>query len=190
LSAVANVLLGAASGIGKATVLNLVKRGCIVYAGDIAVMTELYKDYPQVHPVHADVTSDNTLNKAIELIQKNGHTLYGLVNSAGIAVTKATDMNKIHCAAELNIDTCVVQSTYYSWQHNLKASSYYRQVFPIININLVGTMRTTKAAFPMIAKNKGCIVNIASVAGRLAVPFMSTYCASKFGSFLTIQLCL
>lgn len=51
-----------------------------------------------------------------------------------------------------------------------------------IAINLTGPMLLTHALLPgMIARGRGHIVNIASVAGLMAVPFNEPYCATKFG---------
>lgn len=50
----------------------------------------------------------------------------------------------------------------------------------ILDINVVGTFRFTKAAVPALAAAGGAaIVNMASVAGTAGGPLLSTYCASK-----------
>ena len=50
-----------------------------------------------------------------------------------------------------------------------------------IDINLRGVIHGCKAALPaMIARGNGHIVNIASMAGVLAVPGLAVYCATKF----------
>ena len=38
----------------------------------------------------------------------------------------------------------------------------------------------TKALLPMLKETKGTIINVSSVAGKLYVPFMGGYCATKF----------
>jgi short-subunit dehydrogenase len=50
-----------------------------------------------------------------------------------------------------------------------------------MRVNFLGVVHTMKAVMPsMLTRHKGCIVNIASVAGRIAAPFEAAYSASKF----------
>ncbi|GAB89789.1 SDR family NAD(P)-dependent oxidoreductase [Gordonia rhizosphera] len=50
----------------------------------------------------------------------------------------------------------------------------------ILDINVTGTFRFTKAAVPALAQAEGAaIVNMASVAGTAGGPLLSAYCASK-----------
>ncbi len=52
----------------------------------------------------------------------------------------------------------------------------------MININLRATMHLTHAVLPgMRQRQRGAIINIASIAGRQGFPANSGYCASKFG---------
>ena len=50
-----------------------------------------------------------------------------------------------------------------------------------IDINLRGVIHGCKLALPgMVARRRGHVVNVASMAGRLAVPGLAVYCATKF----------
>ncbi|MFN3712244.1 MAG: SDR family oxidoreductase [Alcanivoracaceae bacterium] len=50
-----------------------------------------------------------------------------------------------------------------------------------IDINLRGVIHGCKLALPgMMARGRGHVVNVASMAGRLAVPGLAVYCATKF----------
>jgi NADP-dependent 3-hydroxy acid dehydrogenase YdfG len=51
----------------------------------------------------------------------------------------------------------------------------------MVEINLVALMELTRAALPHLKASKGHIVNISSVAGRVANPGASGYAATKFG---------
>jgi NAD(P)-dependent dehydrogenase (short-subunit alcohol dehydrogenase family) len=52
----------------------------------------------------------------------------------------------------------------------------------VLDINLKGTFLCAKAVLPdMIAKTRGRIINIASIAGKVGEPTASAYSASKFG---------
>lgn len=51
-----------------------------------------------------------------------------------------------------------------------------------VAVNLLGIIWTTKAFLPgMIKKGEGHVVNFASAGGLLGVPYISDYCATKFG---------
>ena len=50
-----------------------------------------------------------------------------------------------------------------------------------LQVNLVGVHRVTRAFFPLLLAARGHIVNISSTGGRVAMPFMGPYVASKFG---------
>ena len=50
-----------------------------------------------------------------------------------------------------------------------------------IDINLRGVIHGCKLAMPgMVTRGRGHVVNVASMAGRLAVPGLAVYCATKF----------
>lgn len=47
-------------------------------------------------------------------------------------------------------------------------------------MNLFGAIRVTKAFLPLIRKSKGRVVNVSSVLGRVADPFLGAYSITKF----------
>ena len=47
-------------------------------------------------------------------------------------------------------------------------------------VNFFGAVRCTLAALPRLQERRGVVVNISSVAGKLALPYMGGYCATKF----------
>ena len=47
-------------------------------------------------------------------------------------------------------------------------------------MNLIGALAVTQAFLPLLKAARGRIVNVSSVAGRGALPFMGPYAASKF----------
>jgi len=56
------------------------------------------------------------------------------------------------------------------------------EISDTIAVNLTGPMLLTHALLPgMIRRGRGHVVNVASVAGLIGVPFQETYCATKFG---------
>ncbi len=55
--------------------------------------------------------------------------------------------------------------------------------FDAMNSNFYGMLRTTYAALPHMLRNKaGSIVNIASIGGKIPVPHLAPYTASKFAA--------
>nr|CAH0108412.1 unnamed protein product [Daphnia galeata] len=51
----------------------------------------------------------------------------------------------------------------------------------LASVNLFGAIRVTKAFLPLIRKNKGRIINVSSILGRVAAPFVGAYCITKHG---------
>jgi len=51
----------------------------------------------------------------------------------------------------------------------------------MVELNLIALMETTRLALPHLKASRGHIVNVASVAGRVANPGSSGYAATKFG---------
>lgn len=50
-----------------------------------------------------------------------------------------------------------------------------------LDVNLLGSLRVMQCALPdMRATGKGLIINISSVAGRVSIPYQSSYSASKY----------
>jgi short-subunit dehydrogenase len=52
----------------------------------------------------------------------------------------------------------------------------------IVTVNLLAAMELTRLSLPgMLERRRGHVVNVASLAGRAAIPYFSAYCATKFG---------
>lgn len=57
-----------------------------------------------------------------------------------------------------------------------------RHIETLVRVNLIGTMLVTRAVLPdMLDRGSGHIINMASVAGLIASPLLTTYAASKYG---------
>jgi NAD(P)-dependent dehydrogenase (short-subunit alcohol dehydrogenase family) len=50
-----------------------------------------------------------------------------------------------------------------------------------VAVNLTGPWLVSQAALPSLLERKGCIVNVASIAGLRGQPYTAAYCASKGG---------
>jgi NAD(P)-dependent dehydrogenase (short-subunit alcohol dehydrogenase family) len=51
----------------------------------------------------------------------------------------------------------------------------------VVEVNLLGTAATVRAALPSLRERRGRIVTVASTLGLRALPDATAYCASKFG---------
>jgi NAD(P)-dependent dehydrogenase (short-subunit alcohol dehydrogenase family) len=154
------VVTGASTGIGRNAVKTLVGSGWRVFAGvrkpaDADSLREEFGE--KVEPLLFDVTDVAAVRRAADQVRAKlgGQTLKGLVNNAGIAIggpLALQPIDQIRRAFEVNTLGAVIVS----------------QAF----IPLLG-------ADPALAGGPGRIVNISSVAGRIAAPFLGDYAMSK-----------
>ena len=54
------------------------------------------------------------------------------------------------------------------------------EILELVETNLLGTIRMTRAALPALLESKGAIVTVGSFAGRVAVPYYGYYSATKY----------
>lgn len=154
------VVTGASTGIGRAICDALIAEGWRVFgsvrkdADAAALKGALGQNFT---PLIFDVTDADAIARGAETVRAalNGRTLNGLVNNAGIAVAGPLRY--------LPLDDL---------EHQL-------------NVNLFGVLRTTQAFLPMLGADKafkgapGRIINMSSVAGKIASPIMGPYSMSK-----------
>lgn len=156
------LLTGASSGIGNSATGALVRAGYHVLAGVRSPVDgdRLVATYgPNVYPLILDVTRAEVLQKALQdtLDIIGPDPLVAIINNAGIA---------IHGAALY-----------------IPADEWTRQ----LDINLVGVIRMTQLFFPLLVRDDKTprrhprrIINISSISGLFASPFLGPYCASKY----------
>lgn len=147
------LVTGAASGIGRATVLTLAKRGFGVYATYATDKSqselEILQGVGGIETFKLDITNDADVESAVAFIEERGINLLALVNNAGIFSPGPL--------MEYPVERLIEQ----------------------YNVNVFGTHRLTKALFPLLLKSRGRIVNVSSVAGFVATPFSGPYTSSK-----------
>ncbi|HEY1062234.1 MAG TPA: 3-ketoacyl-ACP reductase [Daejeonella sp.] len=152
------VITGAGKGIGRAIAIALAAEG--VQVGLISrtnkdlleLKDELKKYTVKTAIAVADVAEIQSVNAAIDSIQKELGNIDILINNAGIA--------KFGKFLELEPS---------EWEDQIK-------------VNLFGVYYVTRAVLPqMIERQTGDIVNISSSAGLKGSPLTSAYSASKFG---------
>jgi 2-hydroxycyclohexanecarboxyl-CoA dehydrogenase len=153
------VVTGAASGIGKATAMELARAGARVFIADIneqagaAAQAELRAAGLKGEYVKIDVTKPASVDEfAKQVLESAGGRVDVLVNAAGWGKTEP-----------------FVQNSPEFWD-------------TVIQINLMGPIRLTRALLPpMLEAKSGKIVNVASDAGRVGSLGETVYSAAKGG---------
>lgn len=130
---------------------------------------------------------------AAKLLSENGYKVYGTSRGDSEAPGPAVEMLKLDVTSDSSVTDCVkqvvecegrldvvVNNAGYAHMGPLENSSV-EQLKDQFETNLYGVHRVIQAVLPqMFAQGGGRIVNISSAIGRFALPFMSTYCSSKF----------
>jgi len=150
-------ITGCSSGIGKSSVLDLLRHDFTVYANvrsqkDADNLIIASKNNSKLIPLIGDVTNSNDIDKFLSTISNRNSIvpLRGIVNNAGVGYN------------------CPVQYC------DLKK---VRQLF---DINFFAAVEVSQKFLPLILKNKGRFVHIGSLQGENALPFGFSYGASKF----------
>lgn len=154
------LVTGSSTGIGHATVTELLRRGCSVF-GSVRKREDserLSAEFgPSFTPLIFDVTREDQINAAAARVTDKVGTqgLWGLVNNAGISIPGPLS--------------------------EIPASMVRRH----LETNVMGVVNVTKAFLPSLGLQQprsqppGRIINISSTGGRIAFPFMGPYAASK-----------
>ena len=151
------IVTGAAAGIGRATVAQLVRGGANVVMVDMneeklrALQAELAEFGDKLMAVSCDVSDEEAVNQAVAAANARFGTVDILVNCAGVWR-----------------DVAAFQQA---------SSALWRKY---LDINVMGTVHFTKAVLdPMLQQGYGRIINVASVAGVYGNAKMSFYSAPK-----------
>lgn len=163
------LITGCDTGIGHELAKHLDSLGFTVYAGCLNTSSEgaqrlRLEASSKLHLLSLDIRKDIDVKLALEYIEKSSEVgLHAVVNNAGVCVCGEFD-----------------------WQT-------WTQVEEQVEVNLLGTLRITKLALPMLKRCRGRIINVSSVAGLHGYPGLSVYCATKhalegFGQVLRLEL--
>lgn len=148
------IVTGASSGIGAATARRFGR------AGDRVVLVarraeRLHQLATEIHDslvVPADLTRREDIARIVEAALARYGTIDVLVNNAGLGR--------------------------YDWLERLPEDEILTQ----IEMNLIAPILLTRAVLPVMqAQGRGVIINVGSVAGKIATPTTTIYNASKFG---------
>ncbi|TXG82051.1 MAG: SDR family oxidoreductase [Thermomicrobiales bacterium] len=149
------VITGASSGIGAACARHLDQLGFTVWAGvrrktDGDALARAAS--PRLRVVMLDVTDPMSIAEAGRAIAEgtSGSGLAALVNNAGISVAGPLELLPL---AEVRTQ---------------------------FEVNVIGALAVTQVLLPSLRLARGRIVNISSIAGLAATPFLGAYCGSKF----------
>ena len=148
------LITGASTGIGRACAEHLDSLGFTVFAG---VRKQSDADSlrgigsGRTQTLMLDVTDSESIVAAMGSVDQAAPAgLAGLVNNAGIAVAGPIEFGPLD-----------------DWRRQLE-------------VNFIGQVAVTQAALPALRRARGRIVNMTSIGGRLASPFLGPYSASKY----------
>ncbi len=156
------IITGASTGFGRLTAETMARKGFVVYATmrdikernarNAAELNALAKkESLSLHVAELDVTDDNSVDTAVGDVIDEAGRIDIAVNNAGYGL--------------LGLAECVT----------------IEQAQKIMNTNFLGSVRVNRAVLPQMRKQgNGLLIHVSSGAGRIIVPAMSLYCASKF----------
>ncbi|WP_017327845.1 SDR family oxidoreductase [Synechococcus sp. PCC 7336] len=152
------MVTGASAGIGQATAAAFARRGyrLAIAARTAAPLKEvaiaLEKDFnAEVLAIPTDVTDPEQVRQLVEATRDRYGAIDILVNNAGICASGPF--------AEMSLE----------------------QLQQLMEVNFWGYVHTIQAVLPhMLQQNNGQIVNVGSFGGKMPLPRMAAYCASKY----------
>lgn len=145
------LVTGASTGIGHATVVELLRHDAVVYAGvrkdaDAARLSALDT---RVRPVMLDVTDAEDIASAAARIRSDGLPLAAVVCNAGIAFGGPLEFTPV---------------------------DRLRRQF---EVNFFGAFAVAQAMLPMLRESRGRLLFVGSISGRITPPFIGPYASSK-----------
>lgn len=149
------VVTGSSTGIGRATSLRLDRSGWTVYAGvrrEEDAAALIESGSDRLRPATVDVTDASSISALRERVEhEQPDGIHALVNNAGSAFSGPVEF--------VPLDDLRTQ----------------------IEVNLIGQVAMLQTLIPSLRKTRGRIINLTSIGGIVASPFMGPYAASKFG---------
>ena len=156
------LITGSSSGFGRLTALTLARKGFAVLAtmrgvtgrnaGTAKEFAELaQRESLSLDVLELDVTEDASVEGAITQALAQAGRIDVLVNNAGYGIM------------------------------DLSETVTFEQAQRQLDVNFFGVVRTNRAVLPaMRRQGSGLLLHVSSGGGRLAIPGMGLYCASKF----------
>ena len=149
------LITGATSGMGKETALLLAKHGYSVYAGvrssSEELLDEAEKRGVKLNTVALDVQDTASIQKAVQHVMDKEGQIDVLVNNAGFGLL---------ATLEEGTD---------------------EEIFQQFDVNVFGLIKMTREVLPhMREAQSGVVINISSFLGKMGLPLLSHYNASKY----------
>lgn len=149
------LITGATSGMGKETALLLAKHGYSVYAGvrssSEELLDEAEKRGVKLNTVALDVQDIASIQKAVQHVMDKEGQIDVLVNNAGFGLL---------ATLEEGTD---------------------EEIFQQFDVNVFGLIKMTREVLPhMREAQSGVVINISSFLGKMGLPLLSHYNASKY----------
>ena len=152
------IVTGSSSGIGFETSLILARNGFYTYAtvrklddGSVPITDIAKKEDLSLQTIQLDVNNEQSVIDGVNRISEEKGRIDVVVNNAGYALMGALE--------ETSMD----------------------EIKALFETNFFGAVRVMQAVIPMMRKQRrGKIVNVTSVAGRIALPLNSVYHGTKF----------
>lgn len=158
------LVTGASTGLGRMLAETLASKGYFVYAGARKDKDlEALNAIENIQSIRLDVTIQSEVDAAVQTVTSENRGLYAIVNNAGVGL-----MAPLIELDEKDLDF-------------------------ILDVNVYGPYRITKAFAPLLIEAKGRVVNIGSIAGVQTRSFYGPYSMSKhaleaFTDTLAIEL--
>lgn len=152
------LITGATSGMGRSTALLLARKGHRVFAGsrggnaagEAALRAAAEVQGRPVETVRLDVTDTGSIEEAVRHVLERAGRIDNLVNNAGYGLL---------ATVEDGTDDEIARQ---------------------FDVNVFGVFRTCRAVLPtMRSQGSGVIVNVTSFLGRMGLPLLAHYNASK-----------
>jgi NAD(P)-dependent dehydrogenase (short-subunit alcohol dehydrogenase family) len=151
------LITGTSKGIGFETALAFGRAGYKVFAtmrnpsDDTRLRQQITEDTLPITIYEMDVDSDASVKNRIEAIIEEHGNIDVLINNAGIE------------------------------RHGSIEEMEFSEFKAVMETNFFGVVRCIKGILPQMRKNRsGCIINVSSVAGKIAISPLGVYSASKF----------
>ncbi|GIY27040.1 hypothetical protein CDAR_504151 [Caerostris darwini] len=148
------LITGCDTGFGFNIAKRLGEKGFQVFAGCLAPFENGGRElnsHRNIHCFKMDVSMQKDINLMLSYVKENlgDNELWAIINNAGISKGSEVEITSM------------------------------QKIEEVIDVNLLGTIRVTKAFLPLLRKSKGRVINVASAAGRLMMPGFVTYSTSK-----------
>jgi len=153
------IVTGASRGVGRETALTLARAGLILFLAartkiDLdGAVAEIKAAGGQATSIPTDVTQTDSVQNLVDLVTQQAGRIDLLVNNAGVGVFQP-----------------LAESVPDDW-------------LQVIHSNLTSTYLCSRAVLPaMLSQKSGQIINMLSIAAKVAFPAASAYCAAKAGA--------